>query len=105
MLNTETVSYVAVTTIDDDLGNVTPTEAAPVSVTALVAGRSNAESTDTRTPAVLVGLTLYFFNTAIVPGASDWFTVRGARYEVEGQAHRWGSMGVEVAVTRASAQP
>ena len=105
IVNSDVVSHVAVTTSTDALGDVTYVEAAPVSVRAMVAGRSSAESADSRTPAVLTGLTLYIFDLAVVPGASDWFTVRGERYEVEGQAHRWGQMGVEVAVKRAEASP
>lgn len=105
MLDAESVSYVAVTTADDGLGNVTYTEAAPVELLALVAGRTSVESTDSRRPAVLSGYALYLLDTDVVPGASDWFTVRGARWDVEGEAVRWGSMGVEVAVSRAAAQP
>lgn len=103
--NSETVTWVAVTTTPDSLGDWTSTEAAPVSVQAMVAARSSDERADQNSPAVLTGLTLYLFDLDVVPGASDWFTVRGERYEVEGQAHRWGGMGVEVAVKRAEVQP
>lgn len=105
MQDAEAVSYVSVTTVDDGLGNVTPTEATPVALMALVAGRTSTEATDPATPAVLTGYTLYLLDTDVVPTASDWFTVRGARWEVEGQAVRWGSMGVEVAVKRAAVRP
>jgi hypothetical protein len=70
----------------------------------MFAARSS-EGTDSRSPAVLIGGTLYIFDLDVVPGASDYFTVRGDRYDVEGQAHRWGQMGVEVAVIRAEARP
>lgn len=102
---TETVSWVAVTTSDDGLGNETTTEASPVSMLAFVAARSADESHDSRTPSVIVGKTLYLPSSAVEPSASDWFTIRGERYEVDGEAHRWGSAGVEVAVKRAEARP
>lgn len=105
MQDAESVSYVAVTTVDDGLGNETYTPAAAVPMSALVAGRSSIEATDPTQPSVLTGLTLYLLDTTVVPGASDWFTVRGERWDVEGQAVRWGSMGVEVAVKRAGLRP
>lgn len=102
MHDAEDVSWVSVITDTDELGNSTTTEASPVTVSALVAARSTSENQDPRSPAVLVGKTLYLLGVAAEPGPSDWFIVRGQRYEVEGESHRWGSAGVEVAVTRAA---
>lgn len=105
MHDAETVQWTAVTTTDAGLGNTTTNEASAVPLLALVAGRSSSENADSRAPAVLVGLTLYLLDTSIEPGPSDWFTVRGERCEVEGQPFRWGSAGVEVAVTRTGVRP
>lgn len=103
--NAEAVTWVPVTTVTDALGNVVATDGTPVALEAFVGGRPSGESVDPRSPQVLIGLQLYFPRVASTPSASDWFTVRGERYEVEGQAHRWGGMGVEVAVKRAEATP
>lgn len=96
----ETVLWVAVTTTTDDLSNTTIDEAAPVPLTALVAARSTAEGSNPRAPGVITGKTLYLLDAVQEPSPDDWFTVRGDRYDVEGEAHRWGDMGIEVAVTR-----
>lgn len=104
MHNAETVLWVSVTKTTDELSNETETAAEPVPVLAMVAGRSASESTRSDEPSVLTGKTLYLLDPTLVVSAADWFTVRGDRYEVEGEAHRWGSSGVEVAVQRASAQ-
>lgn len=105
MADAETVQWVSVTTTKNQVGDVTSIEAGPVPVLALVAARSADEPDDSDRPAVIVGKTLYLLDPAVVPGASDWFTLRGDRYEVVGDAHRWGSSGVEVAVRRAKAKP
>ena len=105
MRATETVQWIAVTTDRDRLGNETANEAAPRDVLALVAAHSSSESTDPRSPAVLVGKALYLLDATIEPGPSDQFIVRGETYEVEGEAARWGSFGVEVAIKRAGARP
>lgn len=105
MHDAETVQWIAVTTTDDGLGNETTTEADPVATLALVAALSAVEAQDSRTPAVIVGKTLYLLDPSIEPTASDAFIVRGARYEVEGEAHRWGSSGTEVSVKRTEARP
>lgn len=105
MRDAETVQWVAVTTTRDRLGNETTTDAAPVDVQALVAARGTSENADSQAPSVLVGKTLYLLDATIEPGPSDWFTIRGQRYDVEGESHRWGSAGVEVAVTRAGDRP
>lgn len=105
MQSAETVSWVSVTTTDLGYGNFETTEAAPVALLALVAARTSSENFDPRAPAVIVGKTLYLLDVTVEPGASDWFTVRGERYEVEGEAHRWGTKGVEVAVVRAEPNP
>lgn len=104
MIDAETVQWVAVTVTEDRLSNVSREEADPVDVRALVAGRSSTESTSSRQPSVLTGKTLYLLDVDTEPSPDDWFIVRGDRYEVEGEAHRWGDMGVEVAVTRAEQQ-
>lgn len=101
MRDAETVQWIAVTTTDDDeLGNSTETPAAPVSVTALVAGRASSETVANDQPAVITSLTLYVLDASITPGASDRFTVRGQTYEVDGVPKFWGASGIEVAVTR-----
>lgn len=99
MQDAEEVLWVAVTTTVDDLQNETTTEAEPVPLLALVAGRSSVEGSNSRAPGVITGKTLYLLDITSEPSPDDWFTVRGDRYEVEGQAHRWGDMGVEVAVS------
>jgi hypothetical protein len=102
----ETVTWYATTTATDDLGNTTTSEAAGVELQALVAARSSSENTGRPDePALLVGKTLYLLNAAIEPGPSDSFEIRGERYDVVGEPHRWGSMGVEVAVARAGGLP
>jgi hypothetical protein len=101
----ETVQWIAVTVDTDELSVVTRAEADPVPVLAMVAGRSAAESSGARTPAVITGKTLYLLDIATEPSEHDAFIVRGDRYEVEGEAHRWGDQGVEVAVVRAEQQP
>ena len=105
MRDAETVQWVAVTTTRDRLGNETTAEADPVDVTALVAGRSSSENVDPKSPAVIVGKTLYILDPIVEPGPSDWFTVRGERYEVDGESIRWGSSGVEVAISRTGGRP
>lgn len=107
MLDTETVSHVAVTTVDDGLGNETTTDASPVSLTALVAIGDTREQFGDNAPDLTVAYTLYF-RSPNMPGASasDYFTVRGERCEVSGGPNgRWGSMGEVVAVTRTEARP
>lgn len=104
MRDAETVTWTRVTTTRDPLGNETTTTTTH-DVPALIAGRSSSENTDTRNPAVIVGKTLYILDPTVEPTASDRFTVRGEEYEVEGEAHRWGSSGVEVAITRAGQRP
>lgn len=99
MQDAEEVLWVAVTTTTDDLSNEDTSEADPVPLQALVAGRSSVEGGNSRAPGVITDKTLYLLDTAVEPSPDDWFTVRGDRYDVEGQAHRWGDMGVEVAVT------
>lgn len=100
MQSTEDVSWVAVTRSSDGL-DVTYTDAAPVTLSALVALRSSSEAFE-RAPHATEGYTLYLLEVDTVPGADDWFTVRGARYEVDGNAFRWGAMGVVINVKRAS---
>lgn len=100
MRDAEEVLWVAVTSTEDELSNVTTVDADAVPLLALVAGRSSIEGSSSRTPGVIVGKTLYLLNTTVVPSVDDWFLVRGQRYDVEGEAHAWGDMGVEVAVTR-----
>ncbi len=101
----EPVTHVAVTETRDRYGNTTRTEAAPATLSALVAGRSTDESADPRSPRLIVGLTLYLLDTSVVPGVADYFVVRGWRYEVDGEAHRWADMGVEVPVKRTGTAP
>lgn len=106
----ETVSYVAVTTTTDKYGDGTATDASPVSLLALVAkdqshAQASIESYDNDAAANVVRKTLYLLDTTVEPTASDWFTVRGQRYEVDGESHRWGSKGVEVNVKRAEVKP
>jgi hypothetical protein len=107
-MSTEIVSWVSVTTATDIYGNSTTTEAAPVELVALVAGRLSAatsESFDSREPGVIVGKTLYLLDTSVEPSASDWFTIRGERYDVIGEPHRWGDTGVVVSLKRADVAP
>jgi hypothetical protein len=102
----ETVSWVAVTATTDTYGNTSVVEAAAVDVEALVAPvngqRSSVESVDANDPHTVTRWTLYLLDPTIQPGPSDWFTVRGARYEVDGQSFAWGSKGVELIVRRAA---
>ena len=109
MLDAEDVSWVSVTTTTDIYGNSTTTEAAPVTVRAMVAARagvrSSSENFDSQEAALIVGKTLYLIDVTVEPGASDWFTVRGERYEVEGEPHRWGQEGVVVALKRGDVAP
>ena len=105
MADAETVQWVSVTSVTDELSTITRSEAAAVPVAALVAAAGSSEQTDPDRAPVVTGKTLYLLDPGVVPGASDWFTIRGERYEVVGEAHRWGSYGVEVTVKRAEARP
>lgn len=105
MQASETVTWVSVTTEVDHYGDGTTTEAPPRSLSALVADRSSVEPLNPNQPATTTGKTLYLERVDIEPGASDWFTVRGKRYEVDGEPHRWGTSGVVVNVKRADVAP
>lgn len=104
-MRTETVQWVAVTTTEDRRGNETTTDADPVDVQALVAGRSSSEAADPRVPAIFVGKTLYLPDADVEPGPSDRFVVRGLDYDVDGESVRWGTSGVEVPIVRTGARP
>jgi hypothetical protein len=106
MLNSETVTYVEVTTTEDDLGDETYAEADPVALTALVAIGDTREQFGDNAPDLAVSYTLYFL-PGNMPAAtsSGYFTVRGERCEVSsGPNGRWGDMGEVVAVTRTAAR-
>lgn len=105
MLDAETVVWHPVTTEKDQYGDADGTDGTPVTLTALVAARSATESVDPNTPGVIVGKQLYLLDAPSEPGASDWFEVRGKRYEVDGEAHRWTGTEVEVAVKYAGDLP
>lgn len=107
MLNSETVTYVAVTTDEGSLGDETYTEADPVSLSALVAIGDTREQFGDNAPDLNVSYTLYFLSPSLpAANSSGWFTVRGERCEVSsGPNGRWGGMGEVVAVRRAESRP
>lgn len=98
MLDAESVVWHPVSTTEDKYGDGTSSPGTPVILTALVAARTSAENASASRPGVIVGKQLYLLDAPAEPGASDWFEVRGARYEVDGQAHRWSGTQVEVSV-------
>lgn len=98
MHDAETVVWHPVSNDRDDYGDGTETDATPKRLTALVAGRGETENPGSNAPGVIVGKQLYLLDAKVEPGPSDWFEVRGKRYEVEGEAHRWSGTCVEVAV-------
>jgi hypothetical protein len=71
-----------------------------------IAPRTSAERVDSRSPAVITGLTVYGPLVAIK--ATDRLVINGDTYEVEGVPGDWSSPftgwqpGIEVAVVRAS---
>lgn len=103
MFDAETVTWIPATTAVDDYGDGTATDGTSRKLQALVAGRTNTENAGTDAPGVIVGKSLYIIGTRYVPGPSDRLVVRGVSYEVTGEAHRWGSSGVEVAIKRTEA--
>lgn len=98
MRDAETVVWHPVTTAKDDYGDGGETAATPKRLSALVAGRGEAEGAGHNAPGVIVGKQLYLLDAPGEPGPSDWFEVRGKRYDVLGEAHRWSGTCVEVAV-------
>lgn len=98
MLDAETVVWHPVSVARGDDGEGTETDGAPKKLTALVAGRGEQENAGNSAPGVIVGKQLYLLDAKVEPGPSDWFEVRGKRYEVEGEAHRWSGTCIEVAV-------
>lgn len=100
MLDAETVTWNPATTATDDYGNVTATAGRARTLQAMFATRTDIELQDPNSPAVNLTKSLYLFDTSVVPGSSDQFVIRGETYDVVGEAHRWGSMGVEVIVQR-----
>jgi hypothetical protein len=97
----ETVVWTPKVRVDQDNGDYALTDGRPVRLQALVAARTNVESVGQNSPGVVVGKSLYLLDAVTEPGPSDTFQVRGQTYEVVGEAHRWGSGGVEVAIQRA----
>lgn len=105
MLDAETVVWTPSTTETDKYGDGTEADGRSRKLQAVVAARSSSESAGSEGPGVLVGESLYILSPRYVPGPSDRILVRGQTYEVVGEAHRWGSAGVEVAIQRTGAKP
>lgn len=103
MQDAETVVWTPTTTVKDDYGNVTPTPGTPVPVQALVAARLSTENQSSNAAGVITGKYLYILDMIDEPGPADTFLVRGKTYQVVGEAHRWGTFGVQVAVQRTDA--
>jgi hypothetical protein len=104
MYDAETVTWIPATATVDIYGEGSPTDGASRSLQALVAGRTNNENAGPDSPGVIVGKSLYILGTDAEPGPADRIIVRGVSYDVVGEAHRWGSSGVEVAVKRTEAR-
>ncbi len=104
MLDAETVVWIPNTTSTDDYGDTTDTEGRRQSVLALFGARTNLENYGTDTAAVDLTKSLYILDPTKVPSSSDQYVIRGEVYDVVGDAHRWGSSGVEVIVKRTEAR-
>ena len=98
MLDAEPVVWHRVTTDRDKYGDGDADESPAVTLTGLLAARSFLENVDVNSPAVVDLKQLYLLDAPGEPGASDWFEIRGQRYEAQGQAHRWSGTQVEVSV-------
>jgi hypothetical protein len=100
------VTLRSVTTTPDDLGNTTEETVETQWGPCAVAPRASAESTDPRSPAVIVGLTVY--GPPVDIDADDLLVIDGEAYQVDGLPGVWRSPftgwepGIEVAVKRAS---
>lgn len=99
-MQTEIVQWVAITTTRNRLGDGTEAEASPVPVEATVSDAGSSESDDPDDPQVIIRKKLHLLGVAADPGPSDRFIVRGHTYDVDGEPHRWGSMGVELVIAR-----
>jgi hypothetical protein len=104
MYDAETVTWIPTTGTPDIYGEGAPAPGTGRSLLALVAGRTNNENAGPDSPGVIVGKSLYILGTDAEPGPADRILVRGVSYDVVGEAHRWGSSGVEVAIKRTEAR-
>lgn len=98
------VTVVSVTTTKDPLGNTTTTETSTVYDKCRFAPRSSQERSDSRSPAVITGGTLYrrgelpvdSDDRIVISGQSDLID---GTWQVEGDPGYWGR-GTEVAIKR-----
>lgn len=101
------VTLRSTTTTDDELGNSTTVTVESQWGPCGVAPRYALESTDSRTPAVIVGKTVYGPTVAI--DSDDTLVIDGVEYQVDGLPGVWRNpftgwdAGIEVPVKRASA--
>lgn len=99
------VTLVTVTATDDGLGNLTETTTEATYDKVRFAPRASSERTDSRSPAVITGASLYRrgeFPAAradriVIAGVSDLID---GTWQVDGEPGYWGR-GTEVAITRA----
>jgi hypothetical protein len=102
-----TITVTSVTVTDDGLGNTTETTTNATVPGVLFAPRSSSERTDSRTPAVITGGTIYKRGPGLTVDANDRITISGVSpmidgtWQVEGEPGYWGA-GTEVAVVRAT---
>jgi hypothetical protein len=100
-----TITVVSVTTTRDDYGDETNTQTTATVAGCLFAPRSSTERSNTRSPAVISGGTIYKPGPGLVVNADDKITISGVSpmidgtWSVEGEPGYWG-VGTEVAVTR-----
>lgn len=99
-----TVTLVSTTQTTDDLGNVTETSTSTTYDKVRFAPRSSSERTDSRSPAVITGATVY--RRGEFPAkAADRIVISAQNplidgtWQVEGDSGYWGA-GVEVAIKR-----
>jgi hypothetical protein len=98
MLDQEQIVWHPVSNTRDQYNDGTETDGTPVTLTALVGSRSFLENADANSAGVVMVKDVYILDATAEPGASDWFEIRGQRYEMQGQAHRWSGSQVEVIV-------
>jgi hypothetical protein len=103
---TVTVNSIDVDTDDNGDSTSTPTSAEVTDV--LFAPRSSDEHSDSRSPTVITGATLYKRGPGLTVGPNDTITIAGVSsmvngtWQVVGEPGCWGTAGTEVAVKRVS---
>lgn len=102
----KTITLRSTLTTTDDLGNTSTVATESCWGPCAVAPRYATESTDSRSPAVIVGLTIYGPPACI--NSDDTLVIDGVEYQIDGLPGEWTNPftgwapGIEVPVKRAS---